>query len=143
MSCTIINHSIEGTLPEVLCRYCHPEYNVGIWAPPKPLPSPPKKVVVRPAALTKDTSVEEIPEIEFDDKPVILRRRPGVISAICEMMDRPQGATRLEIHTELVRRFPNRDPDGMMSTIKINVRKYCTSADKDPKRGTIYRRIEQ
>jgi hypothetical protein len=48
------------------------------------------------------------------------------------------GATADEILTVLVKKFPDRDPDGMRKTVLIQASKNCTSKERVEKRGLIY-----
>jgi hypothetical protein len=64
--------------------------------------------------------------------------KPGVISTIVEIISRETGATADEILTVLVKKFPDRDPDGMRKTIGIQASKNSSSKERDEKRGLIY-----
>jgi hypothetical protein len=50
-------------------------------------------------------------------------KKPGVIASIQEFLDKvgDKPFTRADIHAELVIKFPDRDPNSMMSTIKTQV----------------------
>lgn len=48
-------------------------------------------------------------------------RAPGIISTIQGFLESDEGGTIEEIHTKLVQSFPDRDPDGMKSTVRIQV----------------------
>jgi hypothetical protein len=64
--------------------------------------------------------------------------KPGVIATIVEIISRETGATADEILTVLVKKFPDRDPDGMRKTIGIQALKNSSSKERDEKRGLIY-----
>jgi hypothetical protein len=63
---------------------------------------------------------------------------PGVIATIVETISREKGATSEECLAVLVKAFPDRDPDGMVKTIRIQAAKNATSKDRDEKRGLVY-----
>lgn len=146
MTCTI-DHTIPGTFPPFLCRWCHPELNRvrglderplikarAIPAPIKtepPLPLPEKeKAPVKPASASS--------EIEPELTGVIVHKRPGIIAIILSLMQRREGATREEILVHLTKRFPERSADGMYNTIKMQTRKYVTRTETIPNRGKVY-----
>jgi hypothetical protein len=63
---------------------------------------------------------------------------PGVISTIIEMISREEGASKDEILKVLVKRFPDRDPDGMGKTIIIQANRNKSSKETDDARGIVY-----
>lgn len=65
---------------------------------------------------------------------------PGVISTIIETISRDRGASKDEILEVLVKKFPERDADGMAKTVVIQANKNATSKERDEKRGLIYYR---
>lgn len=99
------------------------------------------KIAERSAGTPKEPVQEADPEIELDDKPVVLHRKPGIISCVVELMSRPEGASQAEIHAELVKRFPDREAAGMLKTCKIQSRKLCTSVEENPKRGLVFKAV--
>jgi hypothetical protein len=64
----------------------------------------------------------------------------GVIDSIVEVISRERGGTIAEIVAILSKRFPDRNPDSMRATSRIQANKHCTSKEKDPTRGLIYYR---
>ena len=63
---------------------------------------------------------------------------PGVIATIVETIRREKGATSDECLAVLVKAFPDRDPDGMIKTIRIQAAKNATSKERDEERGLVY-----
>ena len=63
---------------------------------------------------------------------------PGVISIIIEMISREEGASKDEILKILVKKFPDRDPDGMSKTIIIQANRNKSSKEQDEKRGIVF-----
>jgi hypothetical protein len=63
---------------------------------------------------------------------------PGVISTIVEMISREQGASKDEILKILVKKFPDRDPDGMSKTIIFQANRNKSSKETDDVRGIVY-----
>jgi hypothetical protein len=68
-------------------------------------------------------------------KPAAASQGPGVIVTIVETISREKGASIEELVAVLTKKFPDREPDAMKSTCRIQVNKDCTSKDKDEKRG--------
>lgn len=64
--------------------------------------------------------------------------RPGVISTIIEVISRQHGASIEEVLAVLVKKFPDREPDAMKATCRIQCAKNATSKDRDEKRGLVY-----
>lgn len=62
---------------------------------------------------------------------------PGVIATIVETISRAKGASVDEVLEVLTKVFPDRDPDGMTRTIRIQANKNATSKDRDEKRGGV------
>lgn len=62
------------------------------------------------------------------------KAKVGIIAMLKAMMQRKGGATIQEMHDALVEAFPDRDPKGMLSTVKIQVKRQ--GADK---KGDRYR----
>ena len=71
-------------------------------------------------------------------KKVVSARKPGVIAAIVETISRARGASIDEIVAVLVKKFPDRDPDGMKATARIQSNKNCTSKEKHDRRGLVF-----
>jgi hypothetical protein len=63
---------------------------------------------------------------------------PGVISTIVEMISRTEGASKDEILKILVKKFPERDPDGMSKTIIIQANRNKSSKETIEDRGIVY-----
>jgi hypothetical protein len=64
--------------------------------------------------------------------------KPGVISTIVEMISREEGASKDEILKILVKKFPDRDPDGMSKTIIIQANRNKSSKETIEDRGIVY-----
>jgi hypothetical protein len=71
-------------------------------------------------------------------KPVGVLKKEGVIATIVETISRERGASSTEILENLVKKFPDRDADGMKATIRIQAAKNATSKERDEKRGLVY-----
>lgn len=77
-------------------------------------------------------------------KVVKAPKGPGVIDTIARMMQRSNGASKAEIHAELVKRFPDRDGDALLTTASLQVnrlpkeRKLKVTKEKSDKRGLVY-----
>lgn len=67
-------------------------------------------------------------------------KRPGVIAAVIEIIGAAKGCSVDEGVAILSKRFPDRKPDSMKSTFKIQANKNCTKKVKDEKRGVVYYR---
>jgi hypothetical protein len=65
-------------------------------------------------------------------------KKVGVIATIIEEISKAKGATADEVLAVLVKRFPDRDADGMRKTILIQAAKNCSSKDRDEARGLVY-----
>ena len=65
---------------------------------------------------------------------------PGVIATVIETISRDKGATKDEILAILIKKFPDRDADGMAKTVLIQCAKNATSKDRVEKRGLVYYR---
>jgi hypothetical protein len=63
---------------------------------------------------------------------------PGVIATIVDCISKEKGATSEECLAVLVKAFPDRDPDGMIKTIRIQAAKNASSKERDEKRGLVY-----
>lgn len=73
----------------------------------------------------------------------------GVLDVLAQLVQRPEGCTQKEAHAELVKRFPDRAADSMLSTVKVQLggkgdkagarlakdRKLAITAKEDEKRG--------
>lgn len=66
------------------------------------------------------------------------KKGPGVIATIVATIGRASGATAEELLEILVSKFPDREADGMMKTIRIQANKNAHHKDKTEKRGLIY-----
>jgi hypothetical protein len=64
----------------------------------------------------------------------------GVIATIVETISREKGGTIAEIVAILSKRFPDRNPDSMRVTSRIQANTHCTSKEKTDARGLIYYR---
>jgi hypothetical protein len=65
-------------------------------------------------------------------------KRPGVIASIVEAISTAKGATAEEIHAGLVKKFPERDPKGMRSTVRIQANRNAARKEKIEGRGLVY-----
>lgn len=74
------------------------------------------------------------------DDPQKGLKRPGVIAAVIEIIGAAKGCSVDEGVAILSKRFPDRKPDSMKSTFKIQANKNCTKKVKDEKRGVVYYR---
>jgi hypothetical protein len=84
-------------------------------------------------AVAKKTSAKKTSAAK-SDKP----KGPGVIATIVSTINRASGASAEEILAILTAKFPDREPDGMMKTIRIQANKNAHHKDKTEKRGLIY-----
>jgi hypothetical protein len=64
--------------------------------------------------------------------------KPGVIATIIETISREKGATADECLAILVTKFPDRKPESMIKTVRIQANKNCSSKERDEKRGIVY-----
>jgi hypothetical protein len=64
--------------------------------------------------------------------------KPGIIATIVEMISRTEGASKDEILKILVKKFPDRDPDGMGKTIIIQANRNKSSKETIEDRGIVY-----
>jgi hypothetical protein len=94
---------------------------------------PAKAATAKPAKPTK-------PEKKDADKGEKKTgpRGVGVIAEIVKCMSRAKGANVSETVEHLVKKFPDRNEEGMTTTAKIQLNKKCTSKEKDEKRGMVY-----
>lgn len=67
-------------------------------------------------------------------------KAPGVIATIVATISRAQGASVDECLSVLTKTFPQREPKGMLSTVRIQANRNATTKDKDDKRGVVYYR---
>ena len=67
-----------------------------------------------PAAKTKPAAKKAAPA-----KPKT--NEIGILACILECLQRKEGATVREIHAELKKRFPERRPEGMLASIRIQI----------------------
>jgi hypothetical protein len=67
-------------------------------------------------------------------------RKPGVIHAIVEAISRKNGASLSELVEILTKKFPERRPESMTSTAKIQANRNATSKEKSETRGLVYYR---
>lgn len=79
---------------------------------------------------------------EFDmtktkKKAAAPRSGVGVIETIVATISRAKGASIDEIVNVLVEKFPDRDPDGMKATARIQSNLNCASKERDQKRGGV------
>lgn len=69
---------------------------------------------------------------------------PGVIATIARMMQRKTGASKSEIHAQLVKDFPKRDKNALLTTASIQVNRYPkehrlkVTKERSDKRGLVY-----
>lgn len=85
---------------------------------------------------------------EITDMSIAKKKKPkakkvgmkpvGVIAAIVDLISRDKGASIKEIVAALVKKFPDRDESGMLSTSRIQAAKHATSKERDEKRGLVY-----
>lgn len=151
----IIDHSIEGTLPAFLCRGCHPELVTPRSTERASHPAAPANKTSEDfrnrhplserdrAAIAKLEVLENTRLVEVDGQltEVVVMKRPGIIAVLMELMRRKEGASRVEMVAELVKRFPDRDPKGMASTVSVQSNKLSTDKHDDPKRGRVYHMV--
>jgi hypothetical protein len=67
-------------------------------------------------------------------------RPVGVVGTILTVISRREGASVDEIVAVLVKAFPDRDPDGMRRTVRVQAAKNCTTKETDAQRGRVYYR---
>jgi hypothetical protein len=89
---------------------------------------PPSPVIKSKPSKNKDGELTDM----------VVHKRPGIIAAIMQMMQRAEGATQAEIHAELVKRFPDREAAGMLQTTKIQSRKLCSNVEEVAGRGMVF-----
>jgi hypothetical protein len=69
-------------------------------------------------------------------------RKVGVIDVIKHELCKERGASTTEIHAKLVEKFPDRDPEGMLSTVRVQVNRLAKALkitkERDEKRGLVY-----
>jgi hypothetical protein len=69
---------------------------------------------------------------------------PGVVATIARMMQRGNGASKAEIHAELIKVFPGRKKDALLTTASLQVNRYPKEhklkvlKEKSDKRGLVY-----
>jgi hypothetical protein len=67
------------------------------------------------------------------------KSKPGVIETIVATISRAKGASLDEIVAALVKAFPDRDPDGMRNTARLQASRNASHKSRDDKRrGLIY-----
>jgi hypothetical protein len=71
-------------------------------------------------------------------REVSVPKKIGVIASIVETISRERGASTEEILEVLVKKFPDRDADGMKATIRIQANRNATSKERHEKRGLVY-----
>ncbi len=97
-----------------------------------------------PVAKTKKTSKKSIKKTVVKKAAPAKDKGPGVIATIARMMERGNGASKSEIHAELVKLFPGRNKDALATTTSIQVNRYPTehkrkvTKEKSDKRGLVY-----
>ena len=64
--------------------------------------------------------------------------KPGVIATIVETIGRPTGASINELVAVLSKQFPDREPDGMRATCRIQANANARRKDRTEKRGLVY-----
>jgi hypothetical protein len=62
----------------------------------------------------------------------------GVIASIVEAISGAKGASAEEILAVLTKKFPDRKPEGMLNTIRIQANKNAKSKEKIDGRGLVY-----
>jgi hypothetical protein len=73
------------------------------------------------------------------------KKEGGVIDVIRQQIASDEGASVAEIQKALVKKFPDRDPEGMTTTIRIQMTRLPKQHDftmkktKDEKRGLVYK----
>jgi hypothetical protein len=67
-------------------------------------------------------------------------RKPGVIHTIVEAISRKNGASLSELVEILTKKFPERKPESMTSTAKIQANRNATGKEKSETRGLVYYR---
>jgi hypothetical protein len=103
-------------------RADHPHHR----APKKKAPA--KKSAKKPAAKKTGST----------KRAVSVPKKEGVIASIIEIISRERCASTAEILEVLVKKFPDRDADGMKATIRIQANRNATSKERDEKRGLVY-----
>jgi hypothetical protein len=63
---------------------------------------------------------------------------PGVIDTVIDCISKEKGSTVDETLAVLVKKFPDRDPDGMRKTAMIQSNKQRTSKEAVDDRGTVF-----
>jgi hypothetical protein len=71
-------------------------------------------------------------------RPVGLPKKVGVIAAIVECISKEKGSTVDETLAVLVKKFADRNPDGMRKTAMIQSNKQKTSKEAVDGRGTVF-----
>ena len=66
--------------------------------------------------------------------------KPGVIHTIVEAISRKNGASLSELVEILTKKFPERRPESMTSTAKIQANRNATGKEKSETRGLVYYR---
>ena len=64
--------------------------------------------------------------------------KPGVIATIIDTIGRPSGASINELVAILSKRFPDREPDSMRATCRIQANANAERKDRTEKRGLVY-----
>ena len=111
-------------------------------AEPTPTKRKPAKAASKPAKAAKKPA-KTAKAKAVDGKPVRAAKprqggRPGVISAIGDILKTRGGVTIDDIVKQLAKRFPERDPDSMRTTAKIQVKRQGAEKRDDKKRGVVW-----
>jgi hypothetical protein len=90
------------------------------------------------ATKSKKTAAKKTAVVEKAANGNGAAKGPGVIATSVETISREKGATSEECLAVLVKAFPDRDPDGMIKTIRIQAARNATSKERDQERGLVY-----
>jgi hypothetical protein len=72
-------------------------------------------------------------------------KKVGVIAVIAEQVSQKDGASAIEIGKALAKKFPDRDAEGMLTTVRIQITRLAKRFGfemrkfKDEKRGLVYK----
>jgi len=121
----------------------HPEDGLD-WRP-RALPLTTKPPLIETPVITTQAPQAATPESQMSAKankktPAARPGGPGVIASIIETIARDRGGSIEEIVAVLVKKFPDREENGMRKTALIQANRNCTSKERDQKRGLVYYR---
>jgi hypothetical protein len=98
---------------------------------------PAKKSVKKSAKKTAAKKSTKKP-VAVSKKAGVSAKGPGVIATIVETISREKGASAAECLEVLKKAFPDRNPDGMIKTIRIQAARNATSKERVEERGLVY-----